>query len=243
MIDHVRLFGTRSAILTATSILFDRATEVLEQYDPAVLAEQEFDMLYGTNTAFDEVDEAIFNQHDWSQDNHPYAPVAVKVAEKVLRRLPVEPERFELFDIGVGKGRFALMAARLPFKRVIGIDLSEPLVDIARKNVERFQCHSHAQRCGELDIWLADALEFDMPRGNTIYFLFNPFVGEVFEAFIERVHHAVTLSREDGAAPEVYLVYLRPRCADVLESAGYFEKMVEYAPFDPRWNWSLWKHL
>lgn len=43
-------------------------------------------------------------------------------------------------DLGSGKGRMVLSAARFPFRRIIGVELSNDLTAIARRNVATSAC-------------------------------------------------------------------------------------------------------
>src|SRR5438105_15577545 len=63
-----------------------------------------------------------------------YRPTSWLVLHRLLRDLDVD-ERDVFVDIGSGMGRVVLMAARRPFKRVIGIERSAELVEVARMNL------------------------------------------------------------------------------------------------------------
>ena len=84
-------------------------------------------------------------------------------------------------DIGCGKGKVCIDARRMGgFKRVIGLDFSQPLVTIAKEN---------ARKCGyesEIELVCADATQYDLPAGANLVYLFNPFGVAIMKAFVER---------------------------------------------------------
>src|ERR1700719_3166712 len=73
--------------------------------------------------------------------NNGYSAVAPSVFREACRRwratLPsaARIEAYTFVDIGAGKGRALLLAAELPFRKVIGVELSEELARIAQKNI------------------------------------------------------------------------------------------------------------
>jgi SAM-dependent methyltransferase len=112
-----------------------------------------------------------------------YVPSEWTALRRALRSLDVG--RDDVFvDFGSGKGRAVLAAARLPFKRVVGVEVSEVLTEVAGRNVER---SAHRLRCRDVDLVRADALEFQIPDDVTVAYFFCPFTGSVFRAVIERL--------------------------------------------------------
>ncbi len=67
-----------------------------------------------------------------------YAPTPGLVAEHLIRRVADRSRQFTFVDFGAGKGRVALLAAKYPFVRVIGIEHSPRLVAAAKENAARF---------------------------------------------------------------------------------------------------------
>ena len=57
----------------------------------------------------------------------------------VLESLDLRYEEFTFIDIGCGKGRTLLLASEFRFKRVIGVELSEELAAVARRNAQRYR--------------------------------------------------------------------------------------------------------
>lgn len=52
-----------------------------------------------------------------------------------IRALDIDPARFSFVDYGSGRGRMHLTAARLPLRRVIGVEFSRRRHDQAADNI------------------------------------------------------------------------------------------------------------
>jgi len=107
-------------------------------------------------------------------------PLAARVA---LRR--VRPGAGDvLLDGGAGKGVAVLVAAQLPFGKVIGIELSPQLTAIAAANVQQARPHL---RCRSVELVTADVLSYEIPPEVSVIYMYCPFIGEIFHRFAQRV--------------------------------------------------------
>jgi Methyltransferase domain len=87
--------------------------------------------------------------------------------------------KFENFiDIGSGKGKACFYAhSKHMFDNIIGIDFSQPLLEIAIKNKGKIKSQN-------ISFNNADASEYKLPQQNNFIFMFNPFDSVVLEKFI-----------------------------------------------------------
>ena len=82
-------------------------------------------------------------------------------------------------DIGSGKGKACFYAAaKGSFAKIIGVEFSGPLVEVADANKTRFG----AQNISFLNM---DATAFSLPAGDNLVFLFNPFGEVVLRQFLK----------------------------------------------------------
>jgi tRNA1(Val) A37 N6-methylase TrmN6 len=78
-------------------------------------------------------------------------------------------------------GRVVVLAATLPFAKVRGVELSEDLTRLGRKNIANA---ASKLACKDVDIICADATQF-VPEADTSLIYFNhPFGGEVLSAVL-----------------------------------------------------------
>jgi SAM-dependent methyltransferase len=147
---------------------------------------------------------------------------------RILRREEVGPEDV-FIDIGSGKGRVVLDASRYPFARVIGLELSEELNEVARVNVERFRDRA---LCQDIEIVTGDATEYELPDDVTIVYIYNSFHGEIFETMIDRILESV-----DRNPRFLRLIYRTPLQDEYLARSGRI-KLVKMRPgFRPGRQW------
>jgi hypothetical protein len=173
-----------------------------------------FDLSHGVETA------ALWTRYSWPQGYEgawEYGPGKISDLKKVLSKLQtIRHEEFIFVDIGSGKGRMLLMASSLPFKQLIGLELSPELHEIGRKNIRKFR--SAAQKCRNIVTHCADATSFPLPPDNTVLFLYNPFRAPIMERFLTHLKHSF---RENPR--EVYVFYAKPLYHDLIMNTGCFE--------------------
>ena len=126
-----------------------------------------------------------------------YEPTPVAEANALLDASPLAPETTTFVDLGAGMGRVVLLAARRPFRAVVGVEISPALAEIARDNVASARDPQRVAR--DIRIVPADARRFVYPRGDLTVYLYNPFRGPVLEAVLRRL--------QQPPAREVVLLY------------------------------------
>ena len=146
-----------------------------------------------------------------AEDRRAYKPAPWSVLPRALARDPVGPD--DVFvDFGAGKGRMLVLAARLPFKRVIGVELAPELAAVARENVAR---QDGTLRCHDVRVVTSDVLDFEVPDDLTVAFFNNPFAGEVFAAVADRL-----LASYDRRPRRLRIIYRNPVEHELLMSTG-----------------------
>lgn len=146
-----------------------------------------------------------------------YEPTPVGEAEALLDASPLAPERATFVDLGAGMGRVVMLAARRPFRAVIGVEISPALVEIARENLRTLRDPNRAVR--DVKIVRADAAEYAFPRGDLAVFMYNPFHGPVLETVIANVSAL--------AGRDVVLLYHTPVDRAVVDATGAFELVAD----------------
>jgi hypothetical protein len=155
-----------------------------------------------------------------------YQPSGWLSLRLLLRRRDVK--RHDVFaDIGAGMGRVVYQAARrYRFKRVIGVELSPDLADLARTNVKR---HNRRLRCEDVQIVTSDALSWEVPDDLTVAYLFRPFTGAIFEGMVERL-----IASYDRTPRQLRIVYVKPEGHDALMATGRVRELSRPRKLIPR---------
>jgi Histone methylation protein DOT1 len=127
-----------------------------------------------------------------------------------------EVTRDDVFvDIGSGKGRVVCQAAQYPFRRVLGVEVSERLNEIARQNVDRILPRL---ACKHVELITEDAARFDIPDDVTVVYLYYPFTGETFSSVVDKL-----IASLDRRPRRLTVIYACPRRGEALVDTGRFE--------------------
>jgi len=110
-------------------------------------------------------------------------------------------DQFTFVDIGAGMGRAVLLASEFPFRSVIGVELNPRLARIARKNVAHWKVAGLA--CAPVRVVCRDAVEFKIPPGPCVAFMFNPFGGPIMRRLLKT--WSQTLARREDQLDILYV--------------------------------------
>ena len=184
-----------------------------------------FDAQYGTDTGGYLGPEELVKGRENDALNYGYSAIAPSVFREACRRwretLPGVSRRIEAYsfvDAGAGKGRALLLAAELPFRKVIGVELSEDLARIAQKNVARWSRVARPKT--KIRVVHGDAAKFRWPGTPLLVYLYNPFACSLIAQMAENL--AAGAASGSGL---VDLLYVNPTCTDTLTSQGLFVRL------------------
>lgn len=184
-----------------------------------------FDAKYVTDTGGYLGPEELVKGRENDALNYGYSAIAPSVFREVCRRwretLPAVSGRIEAYsfiDVGAGKGRALLLAADLPFRKVIGVELSEELTRIAQKNVAQWSRISRPK--AKIRVVQGDAAKFRWPRTPLLVYLYNPFACTL----VAQMANNLAAAAASGAGL-VDLLYVNPTCTDTLTKQGLFVRL------------------
>jgi SAM-dependent methyltransferase len=143
-----------------------------------------------------------------------YIPTTPRSGRYMLRNLPVSDfSSYTFIDMGSGKGRMLLLAAELPFRRILGVEFASDLSALAQKNVKTYR--NSSQACFQIEPLHMDAMLFEFPPEPSIIYFFYPFERFVMEPVIRNLNRSLEEHPRD-----VIVVYFNPVLSDVVEAAG-----------------------
>jgi predicted RNA methylase len=179
----------------------------------------EFDRVWGVNTGGTTEPEKseVVGKSTWIYGSN-YQGVAPNILARVLHELSVDFERFTFADFGSGKGRAILVASSFPFKRIIGVEYSAKLNEIARQNL---QCYPNsAKRCREIEVVCADATRFPIPDGPLVLFFYNPFGGQAMENAVQNIRLSFLQNPR-----RIIVIYFSPEFANLWKKADFIQEV------------------
>ena len=185
--------------------------------DGAAPGPHPFDLMHGTDTSGliggQELSSGRWNDL-W---NTAYYGISPSGLTQMLEALDLDWPRFTFVDLGSGKGRALLLASRFPFRRIVGVEISPNLSNVAATNIERFS--APWQTCHEIEPRVGDAAEFAYPSGPLVVFLYQPFLSPVLKKCLKN------LARSLEAEPrELYVMYVNPVYERLLQAVPRLER-------------------
>lgn len=171
-------------------------------------------LLQGTRRRYEYLSALVFDvRHGirtrgivWTVPDAPsgarYEATPRAIFRDIMRSLPVDPTRFTFVDVGCGKGLALLLASKLEFKRLIGVEASRDLATIAQRNVTE----SRASNWRNIpEIVHEDATRFTFPDEPLVVYMYLDPTASSLKAIISNLDRSLTSSPR-----EAILVYHAP---------------------------------
>jgi len=142
-----------------------------------------------------------------------YQTTAPSVFLDAIGMVPGDRRNFTFVDLGSGKGRTLILAAKHGFKRVVGVEFSPDLAAIARKNVEQLEILA--------EIVVMDASHFRFPDDNLVIYMYNPFGRSVVSSVVDNI---IQWHAQSGKF--AFVVYVNPTCYSAFDYFQEFRPVV-----------------
>jgi precorrin-6B methylase 2 len=119
---------------------------------------------------------------------HEHGPSDYRSLRKILRLCRPDRSTDVFIDYGCGLGRVLCLAATMPWRKVIGVEVCPQLIEKARQNLAGMKA---TQRCGQVQLLNCNAAQYALDDDVTTIFLFNPFSGEVLQAVLDNIQESL----------------------------------------------------
>jgi precorrin-6B methylase 2 len=224
---HLRVGSVRARGLFGTVDRLRRAPALRRARRRQAEADREFDREHGVDTAGWVRPQLLDTESGNLRFAVRYQPSSAEEFALLVGKLGVEPGRFTFVDYGSGKGRVLLLAARHGFRRVVGIEFAQSLVETAARNLREVGLEER------VELLHLDAAQFDPPAEPLVLYFFNPFGVEVLRPVLERIRRSL------AEAPRPVYVALTgpPPLAELLEEHGFQPLDVERTGWRTRGVW------
>ena len=173
-----------------------------------------FDWRYGVDTAQRIKLDALAISSENKSRGQMYQPTGIPAFRALLRTLPL-PRNTGFVDYGCGKGRVLLLAADAGFQRVLGVEFSPQLCDIARTNAARYRARK--SNLPPIEIVEVDASRYDPPADVGVFYFYCPFDELLMRAAVDRILESLRLHPREG-----WLIYNLPRHRQAVEAHPEF---------------------
>jgi SAM-dependent methyltransferase len=129
------------------------------------------------------------------------------------------PERAAFVDIGCGKGRALIVASEFAFRSVVGIEISPELARIAEQNAAVIAREQPGRT--PITVITGDALDIhNLPSGDLVVYLFNPFGKNLTERLRSNIETA--LSQETRT---IYIISYNPVWGEIFDHSPLLQRV------------------
>ncbi len=134
---------------------------------------------------------------------HNYLGMDPRFFKVILDSLAIRHEDFVFVDFGSGKGRAILLASEYPFKKVVGVEFSPVLHQIAQDNIRRYI--SSSKKCEDVESVCMDAVDYPIPDDPVVLLFYNPFGEEVMAPVLANIRKSMKKNPR-----EIFVIYVYP---------------------------------
>jgi SAM-dependent methyltransferase len=149
---------------------------------------------------------------------HPYEAVPAWMLRKIISSLPIRHRDFTFVDLGSGKGRALLVASEFSFRKLVGVEISRDLHEIAHANVGRRMTISESRP--DCDLRCMDVSNYEFTEGPQVVFLFNPFGKSTLDKVVSRLEGVLRTSHR-----EIIVIYANPRFERRFFRSPFFKRV------------------
>ena len=178
------------------------------------LLDASFDLIHGTETLKRIPPDRIRTDSENKIHSSYYGATKARPFLRLLSLLRL-PQDAVFVDLGAGKGRVVMLAAKYGFRKIIGIEFSKPLCLQARTNLQGFLRKSPSN--SQVEIIESDVTQYRWSDDETIFFMFDPFSGEVLSEVLQNIRASV-----ERKPRTLWLIYNSPREHGTIEASGLF---------------------
>ena len=184
------------------------------------VADYAFDIRYGTDTrswtSLDDLSIDSENKHRGEM----YQPTLALPLERLFRELKL-PASSVLVDLGCGKARVLLVAAKVGLKTMRSIEFSPELCQIARRNCDLYTAKTHG--AATFEIIEDDVVNYEVRQDDNVFFLYNPFDAEILSHVLDKIR----ASQRAHPRP-MWIIYRNAVHGAIIDNDPIFEKQREY---------------
>lgn len=177
--------------------------------------DRKFDRMWGTDTSGKIELDWLDIASDRKNEGYQYEPTSIEFIRFALDQ--IDTTRYSQFvDYGSGKGRVLLVASDYKFSRILGVEFSRELHEIAQRNIEIY--NNLRQRCADIESVCMDALDFVPPTESSVLFFYEPFKYQVMQKVLEKIKISASQNRTVMA---IIYIGLEPKVIEYFDTFGW----------------------
>lgn len=172
------------------------------------------DAYYGVDTSGYVDKEKLVADRKLAQQISPYMGIQPSVVRRALKTLPASIlKNYGFVDLGCGKGRVMTLASEFPFQHITGVEISELLAKVGRRNADIILT-KYPERT-PINIITGNAVDFPVTSRHMVLFIYNSFGPQLMAELLKNIE----IRLEDGALEHLFLIYHNPVSGHVFDKS------------------------
>jgi SAM-dependent methyltransferase len=153
-----------------------------------------FDIINRINTA-PRVEKKNLHQQDvYFESNNCYVASQTSQIKLVLNKLiKIDPDvlNFNFYDLGSGKGKVLILAHRIGFKKIFGVEISKELHELCKLNLKKLKIN-------DIVLINKNALDLNMLKDNSVFYFYNSFEKKILDIVLNNIYNSLRDNNKTG---------------------------------------------
>jgi SAM-dependent methyltransferase len=196
-----------------------------------VFFDRSFDRRFGVETSgIIDIEEYPDVGLEQKSAGYRYEPTPAPALKFMLKKLDIDHSKYTFIDFGSGKGRVLLIASEYPYRKIIGVEFSQALHDIAKSNLNAWKYPT--QKCFNIESICMDARNFKLPNDPVVLFFFTPFKNSITAEVVSNIQKSI---KNEPRHIEILYYGTNQEFIDVLRKLNLnCREIYGYRPFSAR---------
>lgn len=180
-----------------------------------------FDILNGIDTSRVSKSELFGENSDFEYCNlHvPTFTSRIKLALKTLIKLNEGVLNFNFIDLGSGKGKVLILAHKMGFKKIFGVEISSNLNKICKKNLKKMKIYN-------VEVLEQDASTLKILPENSVFYFYNSFEKQILDKVLDNIYQSLKKQKK-----KCYII-----CIDLKSLVDYKKFQLDDKKFKLKYN-------
>lgn len=194
--NKIKVAGLGSSVVDITALLYDHY----------------FDFKYGLDTYTWVSKEELSKENEEVAANAVlYQAIKVIPLRKLFKKLDLKKDQ-AFIDFGSGKGRVLLLASRLGYKKIKGVEFSKSLCTIAENNIAKYKKQIKVD--STFEVINMDASIYPFEGDECTIFMYNPFYKPVMDKVLKNLQESLEAHQRN-----VTIIYANPGKNSLIDGA------------------------
>ena len=153
-----------------------------------------FDIINGINTSSRVEKKDLHQQDEYFESNNLYVvshTSQVKLALNKLIKIDPDVLNFNFYDLGSGKGKVLILAHRIGFKKIFGVEISKEIHELCKLNLKKLKKN-------DIVLINKNALDLNILKDNSVFYFYNSFEKKILEIVLNNIYNTLRDNNKTG---------------------------------------------